>query len=339
MSLLPVLDRLKTNIQSILTHAIPCNPGDEALVIYDEECALTRDVLAAYRTALPWATFLSFTEEGPEIVKRAIDRVSTGALVILVQTSSFRLDAFRIRIELFRRGLRTIEHSHLGRLQTPEEIEILVDSLAYDPDYYRTHGERLTELLQKTKQVRVVSLNGSELVYDGPFEPAKKNTGDYREMENVGGTFPIGEVFTELVDLAGAHGTASIFGYGGMDFRTRIVEPFQIQVEGGQVTAVDENAPQEFKDIYDMVKQNEDPYIRELGLGLNRAFSKTRVVSDITTFERQVGVHVSLGEKHAIYKKEGMRAKDTRYHIDLFIDVDEVWFDDILRFKDGTYRL
>lgn len=334
-----LLDRLNANIASILTHSMPCHVGDEALVIYDEEVELTRQLLEAYRVALPWATFLSFSEEGPEVVKRAIDRLSKGALVILIQSSSFRLDAFRIRIELFRRGLRTIEHPHLNRLTVPAEIEAYIDSLAYDSDYYLTHGEKLTQAIQTVKRVRVVSRDGTELVYEGPFEPAKKNTGDYRGMENIGGTFPIGEVFTELVDLSGAHGTASIFGYGGMDFRTRIIEPFQIQVERGQVVSVDEKAPQEFKDIFEMVKENEDPYIRELGLGLNRAFSKERPVSDITTFERQVGVHVSLGEKHAIYKKEGMKPKDTKYHIDLFIDVREVWFDDTLRFKDNVYLL
>ncbi len=332
-------ERLSANIRSILTHSMPCKAGDEVLVIYDEEVELTRQVLEAYRATLPWATFLSFSEEGPEIVKRAIERLSKGALVVLVQSSSFRLDVFRIRIELFRRGLRTIEHPHLNRLTVPAEIEAYVDSLAYDPAYYLFHGEKLTEYIHEAKQIRVISKNGSVLTYNGPFELAKKNTGDYRWMENVGGTFPIGEVFTELVDLSGVSGSAAIFGYGGMDFRTRIVEPFQIQVENGLVTALGDNAPDEMRDIFQMVKANEDPYIRELGLGLNRAFSKERPVSDITTFERQVGVHVSLGEKHAIYKKEGMKPKETKYHIDLFIDVDEVWFDEDLRFKDGEYLL
>ncbi len=334
-----VTNPLKANIRSILRHALPCQLGDEALVIYDEEVELTRQVLDAYRTALPWATFLSFPDEGSEVVKCAIDGLKPGALVVLVQSSSFRLDAFRIRIELFRRGLRTIEHPHLNRLQTAEEIEAYVDSLAYDTEYYRSHGEGLSQLIQQTKQIRVRSLDGAELVYQGPFESAKKNTGDYRGMENVGGTFPIGEVFTELVDLSGVNGIASVFGYGGMDFRTRIVKPFHIQVQDGLVHSIDESAPQEFKDIFAMVKQNEDPYIRELGFGLNRAFSKTRPVSDITTFERQLGVHVSLGEKHAIYKKPGMKPKETKYHIDLFVDVAEVWFDDHLGFKEGAYHL
>ncbi len=332
-------ERLNTNIASILTHALPCNPGDEALVIYDEEVELTRQVLAAYRVALPWATFLSFSEEGAEVVKRAIDRLTKGALVVLVQSSSFRLDAFRIRIELFRRGLRTIEHPHLDRLHAPAEIDAFVDSLAYDPEYYRTHGEALTHSIASARGIEVVSEDGSMLTYDGPFEPAKKNVGDYRGMENVGGTFPIGEVFTEPVDLSGVNGTASIFGYGGMDFRTRIVEPFQIHVEKGHIVALGENAPQEMRDILQMVKENEDPVIRELGLGLNRAFSKTRPVADITTFERQVGVHVSLGEKHTIYKKAGMKPKDTKYHIDLFVDVAEVRMDGQIRFKDGVYVL
>jgi leucyl aminopeptidase (aminopeptidase T) len=214
-----------------------------------------------------------------------------------------------------------------------------VDSLAYDPNYYRVFGDRLTERLAGTANLRVISKNGSELVYRGPFEPAKKNSGDYRGMENIGGTFPIGEVFSELVDLSGVSGTASIFAYGGMDFRTRIVPPFQIRVEQGLVVEAEASAPEEFHEILAMVKANEQPCLRELGLGLNKAFSKERPVSDITTFERQVGVHVSLGEKHTIYKKEGLRAKDTKYHIDLFIDVNEVWFDDEVGFKDGAFVL
>lgn len=333
------LERLTANIRSILTHALPCAADDTILVMYDEEVPLTRDVLAAYRANLPQATFLSFPEEGPEVARRAIERLAPGSLVILIQSSSFRLDAFRLRIELFQRGLRTIEHPHLNRLREQAEIDAFIDALAYDPAYYHMHGEALTRMIADAGQIRVRSKNGSELIYQGPFEGAKKNTGDYRGMTNVGGTFPIGEVFTELVDLSGANGVASIFGYGGMDFRTRIVEPFPIYVEKGLVVGAGAGAPAEFEEILAMVKANETPYIRELGLGLNRAFSKDRPVSDITTFERQVGVHVSLGEKHAIYKKEGLRAKDTKYHIDLFIDVDEVWFDAHLGFKDGAYRL
>ena len=259
--------RLVANLQAILTHALPCSAGDEALVIYDEEVALTREVLQAYRELVPWASFLSFPEEGPEVIKRAIDKLLPGALVILVQSSSFRLDAFRIRLELFRRGLRTIEHAHLNRLLTEEEHERYVDSLAYDPGYYRTFGEELSERIATAKQIKVISKDGSELVYCGPFEEAKKNTGDYRGMENVGGTFPIGEVFTELVDLSRANGIASIFGYGGMDFRTRIVEPFQIEVKEGLVVGASTNAPAEFNEILAMVRENESPYIRELGLG------------------------------------------------------------------------
>jgi hypothetical protein len=36
--------------------------------------------------------------------------------VVLVQSTSFRMDAYRIRIELFKRGLKVIEHVHLSRM-------------------------------------------------------------------------------------------------------------------------------------------------------------------------------------------------------------------------------
>lgn len=332
------VQRLEANIRSILTYSLPCKEGDEVLVIYDEQVELCRSLLVAYKAVVPYATFLSFDEEGPEVVKRAIDRQNAGALVVLIQTSSFRLDAFRIRLELFRRGIRTIEHPHLGRLETSQEVEYFIDSLAYDSEYYRGHGIALSQMIREAKQIRVVSHDGSVAVYQGPFEEPKKNTGDYREMQNVGGTFPIGEVFTELVDLSGLSGTFSIFGYGGMDFRTRIVTPFTVKLEKG-ILVDSQGAPEEFEQILQMVRDNESAHIRELGFGLNRAFSKERVVSDITTFERQLGLHVSLGEKHAIYPKEGMKPKHTKYHIDLFVDVSEVWFDDYCGFKEGNYQL
>ena len=64
-----------------------------------------------------------------------IDLLKPSDLVVLVQSTSFRLDAFRIRIELFKRQLKVIEHPHLGRM-SGHEIEYYIDSLAYDPEYF-----------------------------------------------------------------------------------------------------------------------------------------------------------------------------------------------------------
>ena len=86
-----------------------------------------------------------------------------------------------------------------------------------------------------------------------------------------------------------------------------------------------------------MVKEVERPLIREIGFGLNRAITKERYLEDITAFERILGMHLSFGEKHGTYKKEGIPVQKSKYHIDLFPVVDEVLADGISIFKDGKY--
>jgi hypothetical protein len=72
----------------------------------------------------------------------AFDRMQAGDLVVLIQSTSFRMDAYRIRIELFKRGLKVIEHVHLSRMPGEQGLHY-IDSLAYDPAYYRGVGHAL----------------------------------------------------------------------------------------------------------------------------------------------------------------------------------------------------
>ncbi len=73
-------------------------------------------------------------------------------------------------------------------------------------------------------------------------------------------------------------------------------------------------------------------WVRELGLGLNRAFSKDKHVSDMGTYERMSGLHLSLGAKHGIYAKEGMKRNSGKFHIDVMIDTDTFDIDDVIVF-------
>ena len=47
-------------------------------------------------------------------------------------------------------------------------------------------------------------------MFGSAFESAKLNVGDYSEMQNIGGQFPIGEVFTEARDLEAVNGRVRI---------------------------------------------------------------------------------------------------------------------------------
>jgi aminopeptidase len=69
-------------------------------------------------------------------------RLAPQDLVVLVQSTNFRLDGFRMRVELFKLGLKVIEHVHLSRMPGTQG-EHYIEALAYDPAYFRGVGHAL----------------------------------------------------------------------------------------------------------------------------------------------------------------------------------------------------
>jgi len=321
------------NLGDILTHAIQFTPEHKALVIYDTEAPLTRIVTDGYRAHLSEEAFLDFSETNLEGVLARFAELSPGDLVVLVQSSNFRLNEFRIRIELFARGLKTIEHIHLSRI-VESQFETYLDSLAYDPDYYRPRGRELKRRIDACQNV-VVECPGTKLIYESAFEKAKLNTGDYADMKNVGGTYPIGEVFSEPTDLTRVNGEVRIFAYAGKDHLIREVEPFTAIIKDGILRAPE--SPIDFQEILAMIEEDSPVHVREFGLGLNPAMGKGRIVNDLTAFERMRGMHMSLGAKHSIYKKPGMSRKKGRYHVDVFIDLEKIVMDGEVVYAEGDF--
>lgn len=310
----------------IVRLALKHDDAKKALVVFDARTPLARLVTAAYRAALPDAAFLDFDAATKEGVMTAIDVLSPGDLVVLIQSSNFRLDEFRIRIELFKRALAVIEHVHLERARDERQLGIYVDAMAYDPAYYRPLGRAIKERLDRADRVQV-HCSGTVLTYEGGMEEAKLNVGDYEGMANVGGTFPIGEVFSEPRDLAKVSGEAKLFAFAGTDHLVQVHEPFLIRVERGVLVA--HEGPPSFQSVLDQIAAEEAVLVREFGVGLNPAMGKDRVLDDITAFERQKGLHFSLGEKHGIYRKPGFNPKKTHFHIDVFVDVERIELDGV----------
>lgn len=313
-------------------HAAP----HAALVVYDQRCDLAQALTSAYRRCLPGAVFIDFDSVTPQQVLDAFAVLAASDLVVLVQSTNFRLEAFRIRVELFKRGLKVIEHPHLSRMPGPQALHYIA-SLAYDPAYYRGVGNALKLRIDRA-QGGVVDSGGEQLVFGAPFEAAKLNVGDYREMNNVGGQFPIGEVFTESQDLKAVNGRVRIFVFGDTAFAVnRPPVPITLVIEQGQVTAALDSTP-EFDRVLANIRADEDVvWVRELGFGMNRAFSKDRTVSDIGTFERMCGIHLSLGAKHGSYGKPDFKRGDGKYHIDVFAVTESVMLDEEVVYRDGAW--
>jgi hypothetical protein len=331
-----LLSAAEKHLRDILTIAFEHAPDRAAVVVYDTRSELSAALAEAYRRCLPAARFLDFDQNPAESIRAVFDSLRPSDLVVLVQSASFRLEAFRIRVELFKRGLKVIEHPHLARM-AGVEAEWYVDALAYDPAYYRGVGNALRERIDEAPG-GVVDSGGERLVFASPFEPAKLNVGDYRDMKNVGGQFPIGEVFTEARDLEAVNGRVRIFIFADIDFMVnRPEKPITLVIGKGRVNGAIDSTP-DFERVLANIREDEgEVWVRELGFGMNRAFTPQRTVRDIGTLERMCGIHLSLGAKHAVYNKPDFRRRDGKHHVDVFAVTESVSLGGETVFRNGAW--
>lgn len=333
-----LVDTAERHVRDILAVAVEYAPPRRAVIVADARSELSTLLAEAYRRCLPEARFIDFDAVKPEAVLAAFAPLEPSDLVVLIQSTSFRLEAFRIRVELFRRSLKVIEHPHLLRMRG-EEAARYVDALAYDPGYYRRVGPALKARIDAARGGAVMG-GGERLEFASGFEPAKLNVGDYRGMKNVGGQFPIGEVFTEARDLEAVNGRLRIFAFADADFQVNKPKtPIILVIEKGRIAAAADSTP-EFDAVLSAIRADEgEVRIRELGFGMNRAFTPERTVCDVGTFERMCGIHLSLGAKHAVYQKPDFRRRDTKHHVDVFAVTDAVYLDDERIFRDGAWTV
>jgi aminopeptidase len=332
------IDTAEKNLRDILALAIGHLPTRSAVVVWDAQCDLAIGLTEAYRRCLTGATFIAFDSTAPEAVLTAFERLAPGDLVVLIQSTSFRLDAFRIRVELFKRSLKVIEHPHLSRM-AGEEAVIYIDSLAYDPGYFRGVGNALKARIDGAK-AGVIDSGGELLEFASGFESAKLNVGDYSNMHNIGGQFPIGEVFTESKDLEAVNGRVRISIFGDTTFTVnKPAHPITLVVSKGRITEAIDSTP-EFDRVLANIRADEgEIWLRELGLGLNRAFTQDRIVSDIGTYERMCGVHLSLGAKHGSYNKPNIKKTTAKHHVDVFAITESVTLDNEVIYRDGAWQI
>jgi hypothetical protein len=326
------------HLRDVLAIALEHTPERRALVVYDTHTALARALVEAYRRNLPAADFIDFDSVAPDAVLATFRTLAPQDLVVLVQSTNFRLDGFRLRVELFKLGLKVVEHVHLSRMPGTQG-EHYIEALAYDPAYFRGVGHALKARIDRARRAEVHG-GGDVLVFDSPFESAKLNVGDYSAMNNVGGQFPIGEVFTEARDLEAVSGRARVHVFGDTSYRVnRPDSPITLLVERGRVVGA-ENVTPAFQEVLDIIRRDEgEVWVRELGFGMNRAFTRERRVDDIGTYERMCGIHLSLGAKHGVYAKPGFKRKDARYHIDVFVVTDAVYLDSERVYADGAWTV
>ena len=222
------------NVGDTLTIAMELTGEQASLVVADHRTELARLLVRAYRKCLPETRIISFDEVDPETVKAAFAELRARYLVVLIQSTVFRIPEFRTRVELYRRGIKVIEHSNLERMGA-DEINHYVAALAYDPAYYRGVGHSLKARMDAARSARIES-DGETLDFDSPLETAKLNIGHFAGLKNVGSQFPIGEVFTEARDLESVNGRVKIYGFTDTSLRLNVPpDPITLVVERGRV--------------------------------------------------------------------------------------------------------
>jgi len=332
------IDIAERYVCEILAVAIGHTSTHAAAVVFDGQCELAVALTEAYRRCLPEAQFIDFDTVEPARILDVFAAFGPGDLVVLIQSTNFRLGPYRIRVELFKRALKVVEHPHLARMHG-EQALYYIDSLAYDPAYFRGVGNALKTRIDAASG-GVLDSGGEQLVFAGAFEPAKLNVGDYSGMTNVGGQFPIGEVFTEARDLETVNGRVRIFVFGDISFSVnRPEQPITLVVKRGKVTDVIDSTPA-FDEVLARIRADEgEVWLRELGFGMNRAFTQERLVTDIGSFERMCGIHLSLGAKHGVYAKSNIRRATAKYHVDVFAVTHTVALDGEIVYRDGAWQV
>src|SRR3989344_1441345 len=345
-------------IKDLLTYNAQVKDGQKVLIVYDEDSDVSKILKDSYENALheikkdkninfELLNFHMYTEE--EWATKLYDAyiVKKGDLVVLIQSLSFRISKFRVRLDLNQRGIFVIEHVRLKYLKE-EEYKTYINSLTSDMPYYVKTTDFLYKKLLNAKKVEIVSKDGSKLLYDSLLEEPKKNIGDF--SKSLGTLFPVGEIFSEPSNLEKVNGFVSIHAIPSTEQRTMIVKPFKAVIEKGFL--VSHNGPKEFDAVLDLIKGEnvEGEYagkvmVREMGFGLNKHISLKNPLYEVSSFERKLGYHMSLGMKHPIYrgsKNESGEKKIPnnavqRFHIDIYIDVDEIFVDDDKVFEEGKY--
>ena len=114
-----------------------------------------------------------------------------------------------------------------------------------------------------------------------------------------------------------------------MQFQVVFCAPFVADIVAGKFIHNDAH-PTDFLALMTMIREAEggEVLVREIGVGFNPAISQETPLSDVNAYERQYGMHLSLGKKHGIFGKKLPKIEVQKYHIDVFLEVERLEFGD-----------
>lgn len=312
----------------------------KVVLVYDLNSVLSMEVSEAYIKNLENdsnALLINIDEIKKEDLIETLISLPKNSSVILVQSTNFRLNDFRMRMTLFKLGIWCLEHTHLKYIKDLE-IENYADAIEYKTPYYNKLSNILKAKSDKATNMKIETRDGSIFLLEWWFEDMKQNTWDYTWRERWG-TFPIWENFTEIIDFKKANGELTIYAFPDDILQVQFVKPFKIKIKESLITCDDPNCPEDFRKLLDRIARDEDGEVllRELGFWLNNWISREKTLSDVNAYERIAWFHMSIWKKHWIYRKKFSPKVTQRYHIDIFPDVKAIYLDDEKIFEDEKY--
>lgn len=313
---------------------------NKVILVYDLDSPLSREISEWYIENLKNnknSEIINFNQINKEKLQKKLLELKENSSIILVQSSNFRIENFRIRMTLHKMWIWCLEHNHLKYI-LDNQIENYADAIEYKTPYYDKLSEKLKYISDSSNQLKIISKDKSELIFSWGFEDMKQNTGNY-EWKNRGGTFPIWENFTEILDFKKANWKVWIRAFPNEKLQVEFPEVFYLDIKESLVVWYSENTPKYFIEILEKIKKSEDGeiYLRELWFGLNNWITWEKPLSDVNAFERIAGFHMSLWKKHWIYRKKFWRKITQRFHIDIFVDTDKIFFDEKLIFENEKF--
>lgn len=332
LSLQATKDILEKNLQIYNPQII----WKKVVLIYDNESELSRLLSAWYMKNLENysnSEIIEYSENKQKEIKDKILSLSEYDTVIMVESTNFRLEEFRIRISLQHRNIAGIEHNHLTYIKE-NQIETYLRAVSYQSPYFQKVSDFLKQKNDNGKTMKIVSPEWAVLTLEGWFEDMKQNTGNFA-LDNRYGTYPIWENFSEVKDFSLTNGEMYIRAYPWENFEMIFPEtPFKVEVRESKVYADKNTTPEGFIKIMEKIARDEDGEVmmRELWFWLNPEITWEKTLTDVNQFERISGFHLSLGKKHNIYRKKLHKDVVQKYHIDIFPHVSQIFMDDELIF-------
>ena len=195
---------------------------------------------------------------------------------------------------------RFISASGLGGVSSAK-FDLFMESINVNYGRMRKNGLKLKNKLDRAKEIRLKTKNGTDVIFDVEGKEAIANVGDYTETGS-GGNIPAGEVYIPPKGICGVKGVVVVDGSMRCDEGTMLLKaPMKLVIEEGKLMKIE--GPH--KDLLEKTlirREDRAKYpervrmIGELGIGINpRAVLMGSSILD----EKVLGTaHIAIGSNY-----------------------------------------